>query len=196
MKAITRCTPLLLLLFVLASTAVWANTVTVGTLTLLPSTPGTSDTLEVGNYTGLSGALGEPTTDQTLNFSGMSATINGSTLIAFSPTTVASGNVADSTTTIPFDTITSLSFQGTLGSTNPVSVTVGGVPETLSPTLSIVPFPNGYSTPLDTVPGGTACDINCPEFDIVATSVAAPEPSIVALFGASLCFLRRRKAKA
>ena len=64
MKSIARYTLLLLLLFVFASTAAWADMVVVGQLNLLPTpNPGQYDSLQLMNLTGGLGALGAPYVD-------------------------------------------------------------------------------------------------------------------------------------
>jgi len=100
------------------------------------------------------------------------------------------------TGSLPYDQITSLSLSGNLGSSSPVTVTVGGGPqEQIGPGIFIEPY-NGAA--LDSLAGCPSNSTGC-EFDVLANvvpAVSAPEPSIVALFGVSLWFLRRRRAQA
>lgn len=187
MKSIARCVPILLL-FMLASTASWANQVVVGSLDLFNTIPGTSeapgaDTLFLTNVTG-SGATNVP--DQSLAFSNVQLTIDG--VNQTSNLTADPSGLFDYLDNIAQDSITSFSLTATLSSP---FITVNGQQEQIDPMVSL-----NYSGPaLDTSTGAS------PHFDLTATSVpessgaAMLGASLLAMFGGSLWSLRRYRAQ-
>ena len=187
MKPIARCTFILLLLFVLASTASRANSVVVGSLDLINTIPGPSgvDTLLVTNVTPGGGAANIPL--ESLTFSEVQLTIDGVDQTANLTTDLA--GVLYELDNLPQDSITSFDLTASLGS-SPLPVTVNGQLEEIYPTILL-----SYSGPvLDT---NSNPDV---QFDIDATTT--PEPSTFGLFGTGLVLFgvilwsRRRRVQA
>jgi hypothetical protein len=188
MKPIARCTFILLLLFVLASTAARAGSVVVGSLDLINTIQGPDgvDILLLSNVTG-SGATNS--TLESLTFSDVLLTING---------VDQTGNLqADDPgyfyelDDLAQDSITSFDLTASLGS-SPLLVTVNGQQEMIYPTISL-----SYSgSALDT---GSAIN-NDVQFDVDAT--VTPEPSTLGLSGTGLALFgvllwsRRRREQA
>ena len=186
MKPIARCTFILLLLFVLASTASRANSVVVGSLDLINTIPGPNgvDTLLLTNVTG-SGATN--TSLESLTFSNVQLTIDGVDQTGNLTTDLA--GVLYELDNLPQDSITSFDLTASLGS-SPLPVTVNGQLEEIYPTILL-----SYSGPvLDT---NSNPDV---QFDIDATTT--PEPSTFGLFGTGLVLFgvilwsRRRRVQA
>jgi hypothetical protein len=186
MKSIARCTFILLLLFVLASTAARAGSVVVGSLDLINTIPGPNgvDTLFLTNVTG-SGATNS--TLESLTFSDVQLTIDGVDQTGNLATDLA--GVLYELDNLPQDSITSFDLTASLGS-SPLLVTVNGQQEMIYPTISL-----SYSGPvLDT---NSNPDV---QFDVDAT--VTPEPSTLGLSGTGLALLgvllwsRRRRAQA
>jgi len=186
MKPIARYPFILLLLFVLASTAARADSVVVGSLDLINTIPGPNgvDTLFLTNVTG-SGALN--TSLESLTFSDLQLTIDGVDQTGNLTTDLA--GVLYELDNIPQDSITSFDLTASLGS-SPLWVTVNGQQEEIFPTISL-----SYNGPaLDT---GSNPDV---QFDVDAKVV--PEPSTIGMCGTGLVLLglmlrsRRRSGKA
>ena len=185
MKPIARCTFILLLLFVLASTASRADSVVVGSLDLINTIPGPNgvDTLFLTNVTG-SGAAN--TSLESLTFSNIDLVIDGVDQTGNLTTDLA--GVLYELDNLPQDSITSFDLTASLGS-SPLPVTVNGQLEEIYPAISL-----SYSGPvLDT---NSNPDV---QFDIDATTT--PEPSTFGLFGTGLVLLgvilwSRRRAQA
>ena len=186
MKPIARCTFILLLLFVLASTAARADSVVVGSLDLLNTIQGPDgvDTLLLTNVTG-SGATNS--TLESLTFSVVDLTING--VDQTGNLQVDAPGYLYELDDLAQDSITSFDLTASLGS-SPLLVTVNGQQEMIYPTISL-----SYS--------GSVLDTNSNpdvQFDIDATTT--PEPSTFGLFGTGLVLLgvilwsRRRRARA
>lgn len=183
MKSITRFTPVLLLLFVFASTASWAGTVIVGSLDLVNTIPGPGgvDTLLLTNITA-SGVTDTPA--ESLTFSNVELTVNGVNQTANLVTDVP--GVLYELDNLAQGSITSIDLSGSLG-TVPLTVTVNG--------QSVLITPAFYATY-----SGAALDTSSisPHFDVTV----APEPSSLSLFGlgvfgaVSLWFFGRRRVRA
>ena len=186
MKPIARCTFILLLLFVLASTAARAGSVVVGSLDLINTIQGPDgvDILLLSNVTG-SGATNS--TLESLTFSDVLLTINGVDQTGNLATDLA--GVLYELDNLPQDSITSFDLTASLGS-SPLWVTVNGQQEEIDPNISL-----SYNGPvLDT---GSNPDV---QFDVDAK--VTPEPSTLGLSGSGLALLgvivwsRRRRAQA
>jgi hypothetical protein len=173
MKPIARCAYILLLLFVLASTAARADSIVVGSLDLINTIPGPNgvDTLFLTNVTG----SGAPNTSlESLTFSNIQLTIDGVDQTGNLTTDLA--GVLYELDNLPQDSITSFDLTASLGS-SPLWVTVNGQQEKINPAISL-----SYSGPaLDT---GSNPDVH---FDVDAKVV--PEPSTLGLSGAGLALL-------
>src|SRR5215469_5049819 len=101
MKLLTRVT-LLALLFLLASTAAFADTFTIGELDLDNTIPGSSDQFDLTNLTGPGG----PGTTTPLTFQNLALTING-TAVTLSSTTLSAGGFATLASNLLVNSITS-----------------------------------------------------------------------------------------
>lgn len=172
--------PLLLLLaFLVASTAAWADTVVVGTLDLFNN--GTLDTLQLTNTTGQTPAPTNTVADA-LTFSNLSLTINGHS-VSFDttqePVTAPYGTLDFGDLFAP-GSINSLALTGNWS--GPTTVTVNGVQETLLPGFSA-----SYSGP------GLAEGASINVLAQTQPTVSAPEPAVMSLFGFAAWFLRRRR---
>lgn len=188
MKPIARCTFILLLLFVLASTAARAGSVVVGSLDLINTIQGPDgvDILLLSNVTG-SGATNS--TLESLTFSDVQLSIDGVDQTGNLTTDLA--GVLYELDNLPQDSITSFDLTASLGS-SPLLVTVNGQQEMIYPTISL-----SYSgSALDT---GSAIN-NDVQFDVDAT--VTPEPSTLGLSGTGLALFgvllwsRRRREQA
>jgi len=185
MKPITRCTFILLVLFVITSTASRADSIVVGSLDLTNTIPGPNglDTLSLTNVTG-SGASN--TSLESLMFSNIQLTVDGVDQTGNLYTDLA--GVMYELDNLSQDSITSFSLIASLGP-SPLWVTVNGQHEEINPTISL-----GYSGPaLDT---SVNPDV---QFDVDAKVV--PEPSTLGLCGTGLALLgvmvwSRRRAQA
>ena len=188
MKPIARYPFILLLMFVLASTAARADSVVVGSLDLINTIPGPSgvDTLFLTNVTG-SGALN--TSLESLTFSDLQLTIDGIDQTGNLTTDLA--GVLYELDNLPQDSITSFDLTASLGS-SPLWVTVNGQHEEIFPTISL-----SYNGPALNTATAINGDV---QFDVDAKVV--PEPSTIGMCGTGLVLLglmlrsRRRSGKA
>jgi hypothetical protein len=186
MKPIARCTFILLLLFVLASTASRADSVVVGSLDLINTIPGPNgvDTLFLTNVTG-SGAAN--TSLESLTFSNIDLVIDGVDQTGNLTTDLA--GVLYELDNLAQDSITSFALTLSLGS-SPFTVTVNGQQELIVPTVYL-----SYSGPV------LSTDSN-PDVQFDVDALTTPEPSTLGLSGAGLALLgvmlwsRRRRAQA
>ena len=170
-----RFTLMLVLVFLLASSASWADTVLVGSLDLFSN--GTADTLQLTNTTGQTPAPAN-TVAAAETFSGLSLFVNGSS-VSFDTTqepVAANGGSLDFGDSFIPNSITSLMLTGSLN--GPTTVTVNGSLVQIGSTLSA-----SYSGPALGDPG---------HINVFAQTVSAPEPAVVPLFGMAVWFLRRR----
>jgi hypothetical protein len=189
MKPLARVT-LLLLLFLFASTAVFGDTILIGSLDLINDVPGPGgvDELDLTNITGTGAPSNGTTTPVTLQ--NMTLSINGGTAVSLANlgaglTEVIASNLAQ-------DSITSFMLTGSL---TPSMVLVNGVLEQIITTFTV-----SYSGPALSTDG--SCQTNgtgCPHFDVTTTSevVTVPEPATLTLYGSGLClvgWLRRRRS--
>jgi len=191
MKPLTRVT-LLAVLFLFASTGVFADTILVGQLYLDNYASGAagSDEFDLLNATG-TGAPSNGTTTG-LTFSGLTLSINGGSAQSIAGT-FGAGSFTELLGGLALDSITSFTLSGNL---SPTEVLFNGVMEIISGTFSV-----SYSgTALNTA---GSCQTNltgCPEFDIDVTGTpvsTVPEPATLTLYGSGLCFvawLRRRRS--
>ena len=183
MKSLTRIT-MLALLFLLASTAAFADTFTIGELDLNNVIPGSQDEFDLTNLTGPGG----PGTQTPLTFATLSLTINGQ-IIAVSPATLSAGGFETLASNLLAGSITSFSLTGTILEGTAV---VNGVTENI-----LQSFSSSYSgSPLDASAGPVSFTITTSGTPVGAT----PEPATLSLFGSGLClaswFFRRRSLKA
>ena len=182
MKSLTRIT-MLALLFLLASTAAFADNFQIGSFDLNNTIPGSQDEFDLTNLTG-PGGVG---TQSSLTFQNLSLTINGQTIV-LSSTSLSAGGFETLASGILVNSITSFSLTGTILEGTAV---VNGVTENI-----LQSFSASYS--------GTALDSSTfPSFAINTTGTpvgATPEPATLSLFGSGLClaswFFRRRSLKA
>lgn len=186
MKPIARCTFILLLLFVLASTASMAqstNWVLVGSLDLINTIPGPNgvDTLFLTNVTG----SGAPNTSlESLTFSNVQLTIDGINQTGNLTTDLA--GVLYELDNLAQDSITSFTLSASLGS-SPLWVTFNGQKEEINPNIYL-----SYNGPvLDTVSN--------PDVQFNVNAMTVPEHSTLdlpvsglVLLGAMLWYRRRR----
>jgi hypothetical protein len=171
-----RFTPLLLLIFLLATSASWADTVLVGSLDLFNN--GTADTLQLTNTTGQGASAPANTVANAETFSGLSLTINGSS-VSFDTTqepVAANGGFLDFGDAFAPNSITSLMLGGNLS--GPTMVTVNGSQVQIGSTLSASYVGAALGEPA--------------HIDVFAQTVSAPEPAVIPLFGMAVWFLRRR----
>lgn len=192
MKPIVRVT-LLGLLILLASTAAFADTLTIGSLDLynVIAGPGGQDEFDLTNITGIGAPSSSTTTP--LTFSGMQLSINGGASVPVS--SLSAGGFETLASSLLQGSITAFTLQGSL---SPTTVFFNGVSEQLNPASFLV----SYSGPALDTSGSCATDgTGCPHFDVTATAtpvVSTPEPAVLSLFGFSCVtlLLRRRGAKA
>jgi hypothetical protein len=176
-----RFTPLLLLVFLLASSASWADTVLVGSLDLTSNT--TLDTLALTNITGQGSGAPANTVAEAETISGLMLTINGSpvSVDTTQEPVAANGGSIDFGDQFTPNSITSLMLTGMLN--GPTTVTVNGSQVQIVPNSVFA----SYSGPpnLNSVSGPN-------HIDVFVQTASAPEPAVLPLFGMAVWFLRRR----
>lgn len=174
MKLLAR-TMMLALLFLLASTAAFADTFTIGELDLNNIIPGSQDEFDLTNLTGPGG----PGTSTPLTFQNLALTING-TPISLGSTTLSAGGFQTLASNLLVNSISSFMLTGTILEGTAL---VNGVMETIVQSFSV-----SYSGgPLDSSAGPIS-------FAITTTGSplsAIPEPATLTLFGSGLCLLAR-----
>ena len=183
MKSLTRIT-MLALLFLLASTAAFADIFTIGSLDLNNVLPGSSDEFDLTNLTGPGG----PGTQTPLTFENLSLTINGS-IIAISTSTLGDGGFEALAQNLLVNSITSFSLTGTILESTAM---VNGVEDNIVQSFSVL-----YNGPaLDASAAPVHFDVNTSGIPVGAT----PEPASLTLFGSGLVavswLFRRRSLKA